>query len=120
MKYEIKDRFDDSLIFSVEANSWRIAVELAIKAKTNLSFANLRSAKTDKTYYQISCIGSRKGTTTYCIEDEKIWCGCWSGTMEEFTARVKGTHKNNAQYLAEYKAAIKFFKAMTKIAKGRK
>jgi len=44
MKFEIKNQWDGSLIFSVEAENWRVAVEAAIGAKANLRSANLSSA----------------------------------------------------------------------------
>ena len=78
----------------------------------DLSWANLSSAKTDKRYIQIACIGSRKDITTYCFEDDKITCGCFSGTLAEFQAKVKATHKDNKQYLAEYKGFIKYLKSL--------
>ena len=78
----------------------------------NLRWANLSSAKTDKRYIQIACIGSRKDITTYCFEDDKITCGCFSGTLAEFQAKVKATHKDNKQYLAEYKGFIEYLKPL--------
>ncbi len=44
MKFEIKNRWNGEIIFSVEADSWRFAVEAAIKAKTDLRSADLRYA----------------------------------------------------------------------------
>ena len=44
MKFEIKNRFSGELIVAVEAENWRVAVELAIKQKANLRSADLRSA----------------------------------------------------------------------------
>jgi len=44
MKFQIKNRFDSSVIFECEAESFGIAVELAIKAGANLSGANLSRA----------------------------------------------------------------------------
>ena len=44
MKFQIKNRFDSSVIFECEAESFGIAVELAIKAGANLSRANLSRA----------------------------------------------------------------------------
>ena len=41
MKIEIKNRFSGEIIFSVEAENWRFAVEAAIKSKANLSKADL-------------------------------------------------------------------------------
>ena len=83
----------------------------------NLSLADLRSAdlslaKTDKRYIQIACIGSRKDMTTYCFEDDKIWCGCWNGNLAEFEARVKATHEGNKRYLAEYMGFIEYLKSL--------
>jgi len=92
-------------------------------SSADLSSANLSSAKLgdaylcfanlDKQYIQISCIGSRKGTTTYCVDDDIIYCGCWTGTLKEFEKRVKETHKNNEQYLKEYLGAIRYFKSIS-------
>jgi hypothetical protein len=80
----------------------------------NLHSANLSLAKLDKRYIQISCIGSRKNMTTYCFEDDFIWCGCWSGKLEDFEKRVKETHENNKQYLDEYMGFIKYLRGLTK------
>ena len=44
MKFEIKNRFSGSLIFSIETESWKLAVEAAIKSNANLRYANLSSA----------------------------------------------------------------------------
>jgi hypothetical protein len=90
-------------------------------SSANLRSANLRSANLDKTYYQVVRIGSRRGTTTYCVDDDNVLCGCWNnykgGTLEEFKTRVEsvyGRESNNPneQYYDEYMAAITFFAAM--------
>ena len=78
----------------------------------NLSYANLSFADLDKRYIQVACIGSRKGMTTYCFEDDFVWCGCWSGKLKDFEKRVKETHKNNKQFLAEYLGFIKYIKSL--------
>jgi len=44
MKFEIENRWDGSLIFECEAANWKIAISLALKAKADLRYANLRSA----------------------------------------------------------------------------
>ena len=86
-----------------------------------LSGADLSGADLDKTYYQIACIGSRNATTTYCVEDDKVLCGCWNnhkgGTLAEFEARVESVYGDqgdnpNPKYYFQYMEAIKFFKAM--------
>lgn len=86
-----------------------------------LSGAYLRGADLDKTYYQVVRIGSRRGTTTYCVDDDNVLCGCWNnykgGTLEEFKTRVESVYGRednnpNEQYYDEYMAAITFFAAM--------
>ena len=44
MKIQIKNCFDFSVIFECEADSMKLAVELAIKSGANLSMANLSGA----------------------------------------------------------------------------
>ena len=87
----------------------------------NLRDANLSGADLDKTYYQVVRIGSRRGTTTYCVDDDNVLCGCWNnykgGTLEEFKTRVESVYGRegnnpNEQYYDEYMAAITFFAAM--------
>ncbi len=87
----------------------------------NLSDADLSDADLDKTYYQVVRIGSRRGTTTYCVDDDNVLCGCWNnhkgGTLEEFKTRVESVYGRegnnpNEQYYDEYMAAITFFAAM--------
>ena len=87
----------------------------------NLRSADLSDADLDKTYYQVVRIGSRRGTTTYCVDDDNVLCGCWNnykgGTLEEFKTRVESVYGRegnnpNEQYYDEYMAAITFFAAM--------
>ena len=90
-------------------------------SSADLSSADLRGADLDKTYYQVVRIGSRRGTTTYCVDDDNVLCGCWNnykgGTLEEFKTRVESVYGRegnnpNEQYYDEYMAAITFFAAM--------
>ena len=80
----------------------------------DLSGADLRDANLDKRYIQIACIGSAKRMTTYCFEDDKIWCGCFTGTLKEFEIEVKNTHNDNPQYLAEYLGFINYIESLIK------
>ena len=52
--------------------------------------------------------------STYCFEDNKVWCGCFTGTLLEFEKEVNKTHKNNSQYLNEYLGFIKYLKFLKK------
>lgn len=79
---------------------------------SNLSDVELSYAKTDKRYIQIGCIGSKKRKTTYCFEDDIIWCGWFAGSLQEFENRIKEEHKDNPQYLKEYMGAIEYIKSL--------
>jgi hypothetical protein len=81
-------------------------------SSANLSSANLSYADLDKRYIQVSCIGSSKRMTTYCFDDDAIWCGCFKGTLQEFEENVNKTHKNNEQYLKEYLGFINYVKSL--------
>ena len=81
-------------------------------SSADLCSANLRSAKTDKRYIQVSCIGSAKRMTTYCFEDDTIWCGCFRGTLDEFEAKVISIHSANDQYLKEYVGFINYLRSL--------
>jgi len=50
-----------------------------------------------------SGFGSNERTTTAFQTDKGIFiqCGCWSGSMKEFKARIKETHKNS-NFAKEY------------------
>ena len=88
--------------------------------------AVLRGAVLNKTYYQIARVGSRNATTTYCVEDDNVVCGCWNnykgGTLEEFKKRVESVYGEEGKmprkkYYTQYMAAIEFFEKMVKLAK---
>ena len=90
----------------------------------DLRNAYLSGAALDKTYYQVVRIGSRQGTTTYCVDDDNVLCGCWNnykgGTLEEFKTRVESVYGRegntpNKQFYGEYITAISFFTAMKKM-----
>src|SRR5260370_170681 len=44
MKFEIKSRFDSSILFSIETESWKLAVEAAVKTGADLTGAYLTGA----------------------------------------------------------------------------
>ena len=136
IKIEIKNRFTGKIIFeySKEGNTISETVKEYIKNElyegkhsanlrnadlrsadlsyANLSNADLSYANLDKRYIQVSCIGSAKRMTTYCFEDDKIWCGCFAGTLDEFEKKCRETHANNEQYLKEYIGFINYVKSL--------
>ena len=50
--------------------------------------------------------------TTYCFDDDIIWCGCFKGNLEEFEAKCRKTHASNEQYLKEYLGFINYIKSL--------
>ena len=127
IKLQIKNRFTDSIIFEYEKENNTISetvkefirqeVEVNKKSYANLSYADLSSADLssadlDKRYISISCIGSFKRITTYCFEDDIVWCGCFTGTLQEFEDAVNKTHKDNEKYLKEYIGFINYLKSL--------
>jgi hypothetical protein len=82
-------------------------------SSADLRSANLRSANLDKRYVQIGCIGSRKDITIYCFEDDKIWCGCFTGTLKEFDKKCKKSYPEKTnKFHKEYIGAIKYIKSL--------
>ena len=66
--------------------------------------------------FWISGIGSRNGTTTFfaCKDKEiRVVCGCFFGTLDEFTEKVKQTHGDN-EYAKVYLLAVEMAKARIK------
>jgi len=58
MKFEIKHRYSGEIMFSCETDSWRLAIELAVKSKANLSWADLRSADLSWAYLRSADLSS--------------------------------------------------------------
>ena len=60
-------------------------------------------------YIGIDRIGSRLGKTYFfkCKDGLFVRCGCWFGTMEDFTDRVKETHPTG-RFRKEYDMAIDY------------
>lgn len=115
-KQEVKNRLTGKIIFEYSKENNTVAETIKEFIKQELSkgngYADLSAANLDKRYISISRIGSQKRMTTYCFEDDIIWCGCFKGTLKEFEVRVKETHKDNARYLKEYIGFIKYLKAL--------
>ena len=61
--------------------------------------------------FWVSKIGSRLGTTTFFKSKlgVEVSCGCFSGTLEQFEAKVNETHGNN-KHGEEYRLAIELAK----------
>jgi len=80
----------------------------------DLQGADLQGADLPCRIIQISPIGSRKSQTVYNATHDFIRCGCFSGTLDEFSAKVSETHIGN-RYNLEYSAMIIFLRTMREI-----
>lgn len=108
METQIKHKITDKVLMIITASDLSGA---------NLRFANLRDADlrgaiTDKRYFQAACIGSRKGTITYCFDDDEIWCGCFTGTLAEFEKKVAETHAEGTLHRKEYDGLITYIRSL--------
>ena len=134
IKFDVKTRFRGNVQFTAEiecetdaATSLKLglAVKWAIKNKANLRGANLRGVDLrgvdlrgvdladgwrlidkPKTHH-ITKIGSESGTLEIyqCTKGWFIHRGCFSGSKDEFLAKVEETHGSNGHGL-KYRALI--------------
>ncbi len=95
---------------------------------SDLSYANLYEADLSKTEFYstnlyktkgnfvgVENIGSRNNTTHYFYNDNRIICGCFDGTMEEFKNEVKETYEENSKEYKQYMIAIDTLKKLAEL-----
>jgi len=87
----------------------------------NLSWANLSGADLSGAdlpigirIISVSGVGSARRMTTYRVDTDEAWCGCFKGTLSEFSAKIEETHKDNAVHLSDYRAVAAMFEACKK------
>ena len=82
----------------------------AVLSGADLSGAVLREADLGETkIIQLGPLGSRKDYLVmkrFKDGSTEAMTGCFHGSLEEFAAAVEETHKDHAQFLIEYRAAI--------------
>ena len=79
----------------------------------NLGDADLSYATFDDHIVCLDRIGSSKRRTTYNATKDIVWCGCFTGTFEEWVAKIHKTYPDESNvYRKEYEAAIAYFKAV--------
>jgi uncharacterized protein YjbI with pentapeptide repeats len=59
----------------------------------------------------VGCVGRQ---TTYRIDTDEVWCGCFKGTLDEFIERVNETYLAGAKYRSCYMAMVRMFKEARK------
>ena len=134
---KIKNRYTDDTIFELhDANTTiKDVVLAAIKSRANLKRADLKGANLEGAdlegadlewadlkgadlegadLYQVSGIGRVGRVTTYDKKNNKIICGCFYGTLEQFKERVQKVYPSG-RYGDQYRAAIAYFKAISGI-----
>ena len=120
MQFEIKNRFTGDVQFTAEIEcaadapmSFKLglAVRVAVKSRAYLSGANLSGANLgERTIVSIAGIGSRRRMTTFSVDSNEVWCGCFYGTLAEFESKVAITYPDGV-YNLHYTSAIRFFRS---------
>jgi hypothetical protein len=126
MKYEIRNRFDNTVMISGDYGSLRECVLDAVSKKANLSGADLSGsnlswaylsgadlfgAKNVDAYFQFGPVGPRNSILVYNATKKIFQTGCFSGTEAELVAKVKEKHAKT-EHLKSYLLAIKSLKAL--------
>ena len=73
--------------------------------------------KTNGDFTSVGNIGYRNDTTHYFYNIDKVVCGCFDGTMEEFENKVKDTYEEDIKEYKEYMVAIRTLKELAEINK---
>ena len=82
-------------------------------SKTKFYLTNLYKAKGN--FVGVENIGSRNDTTHYFYNEDRIICGCFDGTMEEFKNEVKETYEENSKEYKQYMIAIDTLKKLAEL-----
>jgi hypothetical protein len=72
MKFEIKNRLSGSIIFSIETENWKLAVEAALNAKADLSSADLSYANLRYANLSYANLSSAEGLNKNLITPLRI------------------------------------------------
>jgi hypothetical protein len=87
-------------------------------SRADLDGANLTGADLRGTYLNeadlpsgvriisVSGVGSARRMTTFRADTDEVWCGCFYGSLKEFTEDIERTHKENKTHLADYRAVV--------------
>ena len=110
MKIEITHRFSSVVLFSIECDSWCLAVEAAVKTGANLGGANLRGATLGGAnlggakvlgVVTIGCIDGWLTMLWHTDQGYFIQAGCHTFTLDEAKAHYADrTTRQGLYYLA--------------------
>lgn len=63
-------------------------------------------------------IGSEKRKTLYFWKMDKIFCGCFSGTLKQFKIQISETYKEDDFYYKQYQIAVEYFEKQLELFKS--
>ena len=108
------------------ANLSKANLSEADLSKADLSGADLSRAnlcgKPILDIVSVSGIGScRRSTAAVIMEDVvEITCGCFQGSIEAWVEQIERTRANSPKFLAQYRAAVAFFRVCIEQARAAK
>ena len=122
MKIEIKHWWTGGVLFEhdAEINTIKLTVEAAVKARARLDGARLddgsKILKCERPIFQIGGLGSASRYFVAHLTDKgiRLRTGCFFGSIADFRAKLKITHKDNT-HTVEYEAAITLIEAHFKL-----
>jgi hypothetical protein len=93
----------------------------AILNDANLSGISLGGAYLDDTklpigvrIISVSGVGSTRRMTTFRVDTDEVWCGCFKGTLKKFAEAIEETHRWNAMHLADYRNVVAMLESFRK------
>ena len=96
----------------VRANLDGANLDRAYLAGANLDGAYLVRARGFEPFICVGPIGSRQAYTTVYLYQDKVNCGCFTGTLAQFETKVQKTHTHNPVHLDEYLGLVAYAKAL--------
>ena len=120
MKFEIKHRFNGSVLFSLETESIKLCVEAAVKSSANLRYANLSSAdlryanlryadlsSADLSYADLSYANLRYADLRYAKGVNKNRCTPFVLLLDQ-PGKIRAYKLVNANMVGPYNGGIKY------------
>ena len=111
MLFEIKHRFSNEILFSIETDSWRLAVEAAVKSYADLSYADLSYAdlsSANLSYADLSSADLRSADLSYAdLSGANLsYANLRGANLKEAKNLVLPTGETWEQYLTETVPAL--------------
>jgi Pentapeptide repeats (8 copies) len=110
MKFEIKSRFTGEVIFSLETDSLKLAVEAAVKSGANLEGADLRGANLGGANQRVVQISTIRDQIIAIGKDVSI--GCEKHTLAYWLEHYEAIGKANEYSESEIELYGKLLKAL--------